>query len=53
MEPEKVHVEQHEEHCDEGEEAEQEGHQEATQVVPALAQCGGEQPCKHQTLITC
>lgn len=47
VEAEEVHVEQHEEHCDEGKEAEQEGDQETTQVIPALAQCGRQQPCRH------
>lgn len=45
VEAKEVNVEHHEEHCDEGEEAEQEGHQEATQVIPALAHGGREQPC--------
>lgn len=40
MEAKEVHVEQHEEHGNEGEEAKYEGHHEATKIVPALAQRG-------------
>lgn len=53
VETKEVHVEQHEEHCNEGEEAEQKGQQESTQVVPTLAQSGGQQPCKYTHLRGC
>lgn len=38
-------VEKQEEHRHEGEEAEEEGHEETAQIIPALFQSGGENTC--------